>query len=119
MSVNPDQDAERRRVKRRRTGGAMFGVGMVLMFVASWAFPEGLIHVARASAGEHAIALSTRGWFTAVFGPIALLVSGTLLVWGFWLRQSNKEALSHEDRVLDNAWGDETFTDFDPESYRR
>lgn len=96
----------------------MFAVGMVLLFVASWAFPEGLIHVARATAGEYATEMSARGWFTSILGPIALVLSGVLLVWGFWLRQRSKEAVSEEDRVLDEAWGDETFRDYDPRDYR-
>ncbi|MDO5619708.1 hypothetical protein [Kocuria sp.] len=113
-----DDERERRRARRHRAAGAMFAVGIVLLFVASWAFPEGLIHVARASAGEYAIPMSTRGWVTAIFGPIALVASGVLLFGGFWIRQRNKEAVSHEDRALDEAWGDETFTDYNPQDYR-
>lgn len=109
---------ERKRARRHRLAGAMFAVGIVLLFVASWAFPEGLIHVARATAGEYATPMSTRGWVTAIFGPIALVASGGLLVGGFWMRQRNKEAVSYEDRVLDKAWGDETFTDYNPQDYR-
>lgn len=109
---------ERRRARRHRLAGAMFAVGVVLLFVASWAFPEGLIHVARATAGEYATPMSTRGWVTAIFGPIALVTSGGLLVGGFWMRQRNKEAVSYEDRALDEAWGDETFTDYNPQDYR-
>ena len=54
----------------------------------------------------------------AIFGPIALVTSGGLLVGGFWMRQRNKEAVSYEDRALDEAWGDETFTDYNPQDYR-
>lgn len=115
-TVEPER--EHKRARRHRLAGAMFGVGIVLLFVASWAFPEGLIHVARATAGEYATPMSTRGWVTAILGPIALVVSGALLVVGFWMRQRNKEAVSYEDRALDHAWGDETFTDYNPQDYR-
>lgn len=111
-------ERERSRARRHRVAGVMFAVGIVLLFVASWAFPEGLIHVARATAGEYATPMSTRGWFTAILGPIALVASGGLLVGGFWMRQRNTEPVSYEDRALNDAWGDETFTDYNPQDYR-
>lgn len=95
----------------------MFGVGIVLLFMATWMFPEGLIHVARATAEIDPVPMTGRGWFTAIFGSIALVVSGVLIFWGFWLRQANTDAVTDEDRALDEAWGEEAFTDYDLESF--
>ncbi|KAA9395638.1 hypothetical protein FCK90_01060 [Kocuria coralli] len=112
MNRTPEQ-----RRRRQRMGGVMFCVGIVLLFVASWAFPEGLIHVARASAGPDAVEMSARGWFTAIFGSIALVLSAVLIFLGFGMRQANGETASEEDRMLDEAWGEETMTDYDLGSF--
>lgn len=109
---------ERARARRHRQAGVMLAVGVVLLFMATWAFPEGVIHVARATAGEDATPLSARGWFTAIVGPVALVLSGVSLFWGFWLRQRHTKAVSDEDRAVDDAWGAATLTEYDPTAYR-
>lgn len=106
------------RARKYRLAGVMLAVGVVLLFVATWAFPEGLIHVARASAGDNATPMSERGWFTAIFGPIVLVASGVLLLWGFVWRQRYQKSLSDEDRAIDQLWGDAQLMDYDPDAYR-
>jgi len=111
-----DEPLEHRRARRRRTGGWMLAAGLVALFVSTFAVPEALVHLARASA-EGAV-LSARGVVTTAVGAVALLGGGTLAVLGFNWRRSAGEAPHPEDLLDDEQFGDDPLRPFDPDRYR-
>lgn len=105
-----------KRASRRRTAAAMLGIGLFLVLFATWAVPEGIIHVAHAAADEAPVPMSTLGWFSAVSGPIALVLGGVLSIVGYQLLRVHREPRTAEDVELDEQWGDEVLMDYDPAS---
>ena len=116
MTDPVDEPLEHRRARRRRTGGWMLAAGLVALFVSTFAVPEALVHLARASA-EGAV-LSARGVVTTAVGAVALLGGGTLAVLGFNWRRSAGEAPHPEDLLDDEQFGDDPLRPFDPDRYR-
>ncbi len=114
MSSTPQQ-----RARRRRLASLLAVIGIMGLFLATWAVPEGIIHWARATADEAPVPLSPRGWFAIISGPIALVVGGVLSIAAFQLARSSREPRTDEDRELDEQWGDEAMLDFDPTEFNR
>lgn len=94
----------------------MLGIGVFLVLFSTWAVPEAIIHLARATAEEAPVPMSQRGWFSAIAGPSALVVGGVLSIVGYQLLRLHREARSAEDAELDEQWGDEVLMDYDPAS---
>lgn len=111
MSQTPDQH----RARRRRRGATMMALGVVALFVATFAVPEALIHLAHASA--EGTALSTRAVVVTVVGAVSLLGGGALAVTGFNRRRTAGEEPHPEDVLLDEQFGDGPVRPYDPDGW--
>lgn len=109
MSTTPEQ-----RARRRRTGGILLSIGVFGVLFSTWAVPMGIINVSWALSEEAPIPMDAGAWFTAISGPIALIVGGVLAIVGFQLIRIHSEARSAEDIDLDEQWGEDALVEFDP-----